>query len=70
MFKLVYTTMKKIYQNPSLVVLDVKLEGILCQVSGSVDQNSMTKENEETMGVKSQRNNNYKGNPVVWEDWQ
>ena len=62
--------MKKIYQNPSLVVLDVKLEGILCQVSGSVDQNSMTKENEETMGVKSQRNNNYKGNPVVWEDWQ
>lgn len=69
MFKLVYTTMKKIYQNPSLVVLDVKLEGILCQVSGNYDDKSMEKEDEENM-VKSQRNSNYKGNPVVWEDWQ
>ncbi len=69
MFKLVYTTMKKIYQNPSLVVLDVKLEGILCQVSGKYDEDSMKNEGEEYM-VKSQRNNNYKGNPVVWEDWQ
>lgn len=58
--------MKKIYQNPSLVVLDVKLEGILCQVSGKYDEDSMKNEGEENM-VKS---NNYNTNPVQWEDWQ
>lgn len=58
--------MKKIYQNPSLVVLDVKLEGILCQVSGKYDEDSMKNEGEENM-VKS---NNYNTNPVQWEDWK
>ena len=61
--------MKKIYQNPTLVVLDVKLHGILCEVSGNYDSNSIQNAGTEDM-VKAQRNSNFQGNPVVWEDWQ
>lgn len=61
--------MKKIYQEPSIEVLNVNLDGILCQASAKYDNTSISKENDESL-VKSQRNSNYKGNPVVWEDWQ
>ena len=58
--------MKKIYQQPSLEVLEIKTDGILCQASGGVDGNSSSDEGTEDM-VKSNR---YSSTSVDWDDWQ
>lgn len=59
--------MKKIYQNPSILVLEMETSELICQsAKGGVAGDSMEKFDTEEM-VKS---NNYNTNPVQWEDWQ
>ena len=61
--------MKKTYLIPSIYVLKIKTHGFLCETSakGFVDPDSMIKEDDETMGVKS---SGYNTNYVEWQDWQ
>lgn len=65
---------KKIYQTPSLEVLEMATDGILCQASGGVDGDSISKEDEEEMdnpgsngNVKANR---HSGMSNAWEGWQ
>jgi len=60
--------MKKTYQTPQFAVIEIRLDGRLCDASaqGSVDSSSISNEGNENM-VKS---NNYKTNSVEWEDWK
>lgn len=58
--------MKKIYQTPSILVLEVLSHGVLCQTSGKYDADSINKEEEETL-VKGY---NYSGNAVQWDNWE
>ena len=59
--------MKKIYQQPSLEVLEMATDGILCQASGGVDSNTINNEGEEEMPVKVDARS---ASSVEWDDWQ
>ena len=59
--------MKKIYQQPSLEVLEMETDGILCQASGGVDSNTINNEGEEEMPVKVDARS---ASSVEWDDWQ
>lgn len=60
--------MKKIYQQPTIDVIEVLADGMLCLVgsaTGSANPETIEKLDEEQM-VKSSSHSN----PVQWEDWQ
>lgn len=59
--------MKKIYQQPSLEVLEMETDGILCQASGGVDPSTINSEPEEEMPVKV---DTHSASFVEWDDWQ
>lgn len=59
--------MKKIYQQPSLEVLEMATDGILCQASGGVDSDTINNEGEEEMPVKVDARS---ASSVEWDDWQ
>ena len=59
--------MKKIYQQPSLEVLEMETDGILCQASGGVDPSTIISEEEEEMPVKADA---HSASSVEWDDWQ
>lgn len=57
--------MKKEYIKPQTICVAFKIEKHLCQVSGSVEKDSMSKEDEEFMA----RDNIYGGRrQSIWDD--
>jgi len=62
--------MKKIYQSPSIELMEIEASEMICQSANSQGVAGNSGSNESPNGGEDLVKSNSYHNPVQWEDWQ